>query len=96
MAEYRLSRRAAAEIVNIFEFGLAQFGPNQASRYRDELKHCLSLLASYPRMGRPAERIAPGLRRHEHGSHVILYREEKDGILVVAVVHGRNVRGLRV
>lgn len=45
-------------------------------------------------MGRKAEAIAPGVRRHEHGSHVILYEEQSDGIDILAVIHGRSVRGL--
>lgn len=36
------------------------------------------------------------MRRHEHGSHVILYREEKDGVLIVAVLHSRSIRGLKL
>jgi toxin ParE1/3/4 len=54
------------------------------------------MLARHPRMGRTAHSIAPGLRRHEHGAHVVLYLEEEAGILVVAVVHGASMRRLQV
>jgi len=47
-------------------------------------------------MGRSAAGIAPGVRRHEHGSHVILYREVDGGVLILALVHGRSVRGLEL
>jgi len=47
-------------------------------------------------MGRSAGNIAPGVRRHEHGSHVILYRQVDGGILILAVVYGRSVRGLEL
>jgi toxin ParE1/3/4 len=47
-------------------------------------------------LGRHSPTIRPGLRRHEHGSHVILYKEDDDGVLIVAVVHGRNVRSLKL
>ncbi|MCE7030379.1 type II toxin-antitoxin system RelE/ParE family toxin [Jiella avicenniae] len=53
-----------------------------------------ALLARNPRLGRPAEAIAPGVRRHEYRSHVILYEEMPDGVLILAVVHGRSVRRL--
>ncbi|MCO6441977.1 MAG: type II toxin-antitoxin system RelE/ParE family toxin [Nitrococcus mobilis] len=33
--------------------------------------------------------IRPGIRRHEHESHVIFYREDDGGILVLAVIHRR-------
>ncbi|WP_274533534.1 MULTISPECIES: hypothetical protein [unclassified Methylobacterium] len=45
-------------------------------------------------MGRPAHRLAEGVRRHEFESHVILYEEIPDGVLILALVHGRSVRGL--
>ena len=93
---FHLSRRARVEIRNIYLVGIRLFGAQQASSYIDGLEHCLSLLADSPRMGRPAPRLGPNVRRHEHGSHVVLYREEAEGILVLAVVHGRSVRGLEL
>lgn len=68
----------------------------QAARYRDSLEDCFALLAANPRMGRPAHRIAPGVRRHEHGSHVIFYRRDADGVLILAVVHARSLHGLEL
>ncbi|WP_353640839.1 hypothetical protein [Mesorhizobium sp. WSM2239] len=35
-------------------------------------------------------------RRHEHGSHVAIYKEQPDHVLIVAVVHGRSVKGLKL
>ena len=37
-----------------------------------------------------------GHRRHEHKSHVILYEPTDDGVLILAVVHGRSVRRLKL
>jgi len=95
-AGFRLSDRAKAEILKIYVDGIGLFGPNQADRYLDSLEDCFSLLADNPRMGRSAAGIAPGVRRHEHGSHVILYREVDGGVLILALVHGRSVRGLEI
>jgi toxin ParE1/3/4 len=96
VGEFRVSDNADEDLIRIYMEGHQQFGPLQAVKYQLELDHCFSLLADQPRMGRSAERIAPGVRRHEHGSHVILYREQEDGVLILAVVHGRSVRGLKV
>lgn len=68
----------------------------QAERYKDDLARCFGMLADNPRMGRLAEIIAPGVRRHEHGSHVIPYEINVSGILVLAVVHGRSIRRLKL
>ncbi|MBN9036875.1 MAG: type II toxin-antitoxin system RelE/ParE family toxin [Rhizobiales bacterium] len=96
MSSYRLSARADRDLGDIFFASIELFGPNQARRYRASLGHCFSLLADNPRMGRSAAGIAPGVRRHEHGSHVILYREVDGGVLILALVHGRSVRGLEL
>ena len=96
MAEYRVSGRADADLLDIYLFGAAHFGRPQAVQYQMSFQHCFELLAENPRMGRTSPTIQAGLRRHEHGSHVILYREEADHVLIVAVLHGRNVRGLKL
>lgn len=92
MSSYRLTRRADQDLIDIYLYTLEQFGMAQAERYAEGVRSCFALLADNPRLGRPADLIRPGLRRHEHGSHVILYREdiEQGGLLVLAVIHGRR------
>lgn len=87
MGEYRLTDPASRQIVEIFAYGIVTFGPQQARRYQDELGKVFQLLADNPRLGRSAEKLTGGFRRHEHGEHVILYREEDGGILVAGVFH---------
>jgi len=40
--------------------------------------------------------LGDGVRRHEHGSHVVLYKEDRDHILILAVVHGSSMHGLEL
>lgn len=89
MADYRLTRRAAADLDAIAEFTIGRFGIEQARRYRDDLKSCLSNLAENPQMGRRAEQLAKGLRRFEHRSHIIFFVPVDQGVLVVRVLHYR-------
>lgn len=96
MASYRLTRRAESDLLDAFLFGLDQFGDAQAQRYQVGLERCFVMLAENPGLGRPADVIAAGLRRHEHASHVVLYDADAEGILIVAVVHRRSVRGLEL
>ena len=46
MDTYRLSKRAAADLVNIHLEGIRQFGPAQADKYIDELEACFDLLTT--------------------------------------------------
>ena len=89
MADYRLSSRAQADLAGIADYTIETFGLRQARRYRDELEACLRSLAENPRLGRPAERLAPGLRRFEHKSHAVFYTECDDGVLIVRALHAR-------
>ncbi|ESQ75040.1 type II toxin-antitoxin system RelE/ParE family toxin [Asticcacaulis sp. AC402] len=54
MSGYRLSLRAETDLLDIFIFGIEQFGVVQAEIYQEQLTHCFELLAESPRLGRPA------------------------------------------
>ena len=94
VGSYQLTGRADADLLDVFVYGLMEFGAAQAERYQGILEHAFQLLADNPRMGRSAEAIRAGVRRHECGSHVILYEEASGGVLILAIVHGSSVRRL--
>lgn len=96
MPRFRLTRRAARDLRDIFAYGYRVFGRAQADRYGAGLAACFELLAENPRLGRPADTIGMGVRRHEHRRHVVLYEEEPGGVLILAVVHERRVIKLDV
>ena len=95
MNEYRLTRDAAGDLLDVFLYGFETFGLVRAEEYRESLTRCFTLLADNPRMGRKADELAPGARRHEHAHHVIFYDEQPYGVLITAIVHERSVRWLR-
>ncbi|WP_342165972.1 type II toxin-antitoxin system RelE/ParE family toxin [Methylobacterium sp. SD21] len=94
MCDYRLTKRAEADLFDIAVHGYRQFGARQAEAYAAGLEHAFELLADNPGMGRRADVIRPGVHRHEHASHVILYESVGDGVLILAIVHRRSVRRL--
>jgi toxin ParE1/3/4 len=94
--EYRLSQRADSDLLQIFIYGLEQFGLGQAEKYQSEFQDVFSLLAENPLLGRAADQIGKGVRRHERGSHIILYDVKTYGVFILALVHKHSVRGLRV
>ncbi|MBS0258310.1 MULTISPECIES: type II toxin-antitoxin system RelE/ParE family toxin [Agrobacterium] len=96
MSSYRLTKQAESEILDIFIYGVEQFGLRQAHFYKNELEGCFQLLGDNPRMGRLAPAIGEGVRRHEHGSHVIFYEIDVSGVLILTVVHGRSIRRLKL
>ncbi|HZL68493.1 MAG TPA: type II toxin-antitoxin system RelE/ParE family toxin [Candidatus Limnocylindrales bacterium] len=90
MAGFRFSRRAEADLLSIADYTLRTWGEAQADRYIGELETCCQMLADNPALGRPCDDIRPGLRRMEHGKHVVFYRLQKPGgTLVVRILHQR-------
>ncbi|WP_425500487.1 type II toxin-antitoxin system RelE/ParE family toxin [Parasphingorhabdus flavimaris] len=60
---------------------------DQARRYRDQLQACFRSLLANPQLGRSAEEVAPGLRRIRQQAHVVFFRVEGEGLLIVRVLH---------
>ena len=89
MASPRFSRRAVADLLSIGEYTLLTWGEAQTDRYLTEIEACCIRLAANPKLGRPCDRIRAGLRRMEHGRHVVFYRQERGGILISRILHQR-------
>jgi toxin ParE1/3/4 len=89
MAAYRLSCLAEADLLDIATYTLHIWGQDQAIRYVDDLEVCCQRIADNPELGRACDHVRPGLRRMEHGRHVLFYRIEAKGILVSRILHQR-------
>ncbi len=89
MAKFRLSRLAESDLLDIATYTLRTWGQDRALRYVDDLEACCRRLADNPELGRACDYIRPGLRRMEHGRHVLIYRIEVHGILVSRILHQR-------
>ena len=89
MAIHRLTRRAAADLDEIFDYTARRFGLAQAHAYLDGINSVCEQLAANPLVGRSAESLAPGLRRHEFRSHVLFYTTGTGGVVIVRVLHSK-------
>jgi toxin ParE1/3/4 len=87
VAAFRFSRRAEADLLSIGAYTLRTWGKAQTARYIGELEVFCQTLADNPALGRPCDDVRPGLRRLEHGEHVVFYRREFTGILVSRILH---------
>lgn len=87
MAAFRFSHRAEADLLSIGKYTLRTWGKAQTARYLSELEAFCQILAENPALGRPCDDIRPGLRRIEHGKHVVFYRQELTGILIIRILH---------
>jgi toxin ParE1/3/4 len=89
MAGFRFSKRAEEDLLEIGVYTVRVWGEATAIRYLDELETCCKQLGDNVELGRLCEDIRPGLRRFEHGRHVIFYRGNAKGIVVSRILHQR-------
>lgn len=86
MENYRLTKEADKDLVDIYEYGIFNFGLKKAQTYLLGLHQCFQSLADVPSVGRSADELASKLRRFEYQSHVVFYQVECDGVLIVRVL----------
>jgi toxin ParE1/3/4 len=89
MAAFCFSRAAENDLLSIGDYTLRAWGEAQAARYLNELEACCHKLADNPALGRRCDEVRSGLRRLEHGQHVVFYRQDDDGILISRILHQR-------
>ncbi len=90
MANYRLSSSAAGDIERIFEFGIDQFGLEEALDFRDRLVIRLSHIAEAPYQYPAVDDIKPGYRRSVFGSHAIYYQVLENTIVIARILERRT------
>ena len=91
MPTYRKTRRADEDLQEIYRYTRRTWGRDQAVRYLHGLEQRFIALAGNPLVDIAREDLHPeGLRSVVHGSHVIFYQPQPDGVLIVRVLHGRQ------
>lgn len=88
---YRLTRKADADVVDIYLYGARTFGTAQAERYHEGLVRAFGQIAADPHLARERTDLTPPVRLSGYESHVIIYRIEPNrDILIVRILHGRQ------
>ncbi len=87
MAEWRVSRRADRDLLDIFQHSLDEWGEAQATKYLDELRDTFGLILKFPLLGRRVAQFDSGLHRINSGRHVVFYRPTSFGIRISRVLH---------
>jgi toxin ParE1/3/4 len=91
LPKYFLTKRALSDLREIARYTTTTWSVNQAIRYISQIHSRLKMLGENPGMGRSCDAVSPGLRRHEHGKHVIFYRIKPEGIRVSRILHQQMI-----
>ncbi|MEP0924824.1 type II toxin-antitoxin system RelE/ParE family toxin [Leptolyngbya sp. ST-U4] len=78
---------AELDLLDIWDY-IADDSLDRADEFLDRIEGKLETLALNPGMGRRREELLPGLRSFPIANYVVFYREIKDGIDVIRVLHG--------
>lgn len=88
---YRLSKRAAETLGDIFNHTLENFGLAQAQDYAKSLLNTFDLLADNPALGRLHSDLSPPARVHPHREHVLLYILDENGLpFIIQIYNARQ------
>ena len=95
-ARLRIRKKARADLRDIGRHTRQRWGREQSNRYLGELDVCFHQLASTPSLGR-VYAPAPSYRRYEQRAHVVFFRRETNGdVVIVRVLHRRMLPELHL
>jgi len=89
MPSYKFTDKAEADLEDIIDYTVEQWGSVQAIKYVDTLEELAQTLADNPKLGRNRDIFISGLLSFNYESHVLYYVEEPHGITVLRVLHKR-------
>ena len=85
--QLELSRRAQADLDDIRDYSVQQFGLARAIAYLDEIEATFRRVVSFPEVGVARPDLRPGLRALGCQQHRIFYTVEADRIRIRRVLH---------
>lgn len=84
---YRITPRAAEDIVSIGRYTQETWGRKQRDRYLRALDKRFAWLAENPKMGKDRADIKDGYYSFPEGSHVVFYLVRENGIDIIGIPH---------
>jgi toxin ParE1/3/4 len=89
MPDYRLSRSAERDLIDIWRYTYRHWGKQQANHYTRLIKTMCAHLAEVPQQAPGCGHIRPGYRQRNVEHHVIYFRQTHYGIAVIRILHER-------
>lgn len=86
MSLVTFSPAAAADLDNIWDYTVEEWGADQADRYTDDIRDTCHSLARGEKRGRDVD-VRKGYRKHPVGRHFIFFRTTDAGIEVIRILH---------
>lgn len=85
----KFSRRARADIRDIWNYTVDHWGRGQAEIYLGLIEAAVDAINGDPKLGRPCNEVRQGYRKYLVGSHVLFYRIKSKTVFIVRILHQR-------
>ena len=89
MAGYMFTNEAVKDLEEIWSYTKQIWSIVQADRYYSLIIDEIEFISSNPLLVRSIDYIKEGYRSTKVKSHIIFYKQEKDAIVVVRILHQR-------
>tara|TARA_R110002074_G_C12099534_1_gene624896 strand:+ start:103 stop:378 length:276 start_codon:yes stop_codon:yes gene_type:complete len=89
MANYRISNTAKEDLIRIHQYGIRQFGVEQADKYIQSFFKYFEIITQRPLLFEAVDFIRPGYRRCVCGSDSIYFRLS-NGFVEIMTIIGRQ------
>ena len=87
--EVRYSRRALSQLASVYEY-LCERNHAGASRVTESIRATVARLEELPRLGRATDEGGVHLIIEPEYLYRVFYRIDRDGVLVIRILHGRQ------
>ena len=86
MYNYDLSEQAKADLLRIYEYGIGQFGVDQADKYFDLMHDCFNKIAKNPYLFPAVSTIKLNHHKCVCGVDAIYYKIVENGIVITTII----------
>ncbi|MFK5986776.1 MAG: type II toxin-antitoxin system RelE/ParE family toxin [Pseudomonadota bacterium] len=87
MSNYIFTEQAEADLANIVDYTLENWGTLKAHKYIDGLEELAQMLADNPDIGIKREKLFNGLLCFPYESHMLYYFKQANRVAVIRVLH---------
>ncbi|MEQ9313522.1 MAG: type II toxin-antitoxin system RelE/ParE family toxin [Cytophagales bacterium] len=94
MADYRLSNEAKIDLIRIHQYGIKQFGVQQADLYFKALFDCFDNISVRPFSFESVDYIKSGYRRCVCGSDSIYFKINNEIVEIMAVIGKQDLSSI--
>jgi len=87
MTGFKLTLAAERDLKDIARYTQRKWGQKKRNQYLSSLDSRFAWLAEDPQFGKPRDEIKAGYRSYPEGRHVIFYRNAKENIEILGILH---------